>query len=254
MDLTENITWVMESSGKAKGAYVGGTTRFEIINNGLYENRSGKLAVRITSKEAGTFEDVVVLTSGDQQVRIPVTLKVAGTEGDGYWDDEDFAPLSVADANLIHDVMSPNVSYGTDESHKFNVAEGDHGQRFYRGVVGSVTAIADGTATFVLKDEAGKELTVLNTKGLDGEAIAAADYVGVGDEVTLEGDVADVDGVCALKSSYIQAIVKGEAPGGETALQAIEHVGQAKAYNILGQQAVEARGLMIRNGRVVYAK
>lgn len=213
-NLTENISWVMESSGKAKGSYIGeSSTRFELINNGLYENRSGSLAVRITSKEAGTFEDVVVLKSGDQEVRIPVCLKVAGTEGDGYWDEEAFAPLSVADANAIHDVMAPNTSYATDPTHKFNTYGGDYGMRFYRGVVNGVTEVADGTATFVLTDaEGGLTLTVLNTKGIDGAEITAEDYVAVGDVVTLEGDLADIEGLCALQSCYIQSIEKGEQP------------------------------------------
>lgn len=208
--LTENIQWVMESSGKAKGAYLGeSSTRIELINNGLYENRSGKLGVRVTTKEAGVFEDVVVLTSGDLQVRIPVTVKVAGTEGDGYWDDNDFCPLSVADANLIHDVMPLNTSYATDETHKFDTYGGDNGYRFFRGQVAQVISIADGVANLVLADENGKEMTVIDAKGIDGETIAAADYIAVGDIVTLEGDVADVDGVCALKGSCMQAIEKG---------------------------------------------
>lgn len=210
VNLTENISWVMESSGKAKGNYIGdSSTRFELINYGLYENRSGQLAVRVTSKEAGTFWDVVVLKSGDVEYRFPVTLKVAGTEGDGYWDDADFAPLSVADANLIHDVMNPNTSYATDDTHKFNTPQGDYGYRFFRGTVGSVTEVANGTATFVLTNEQGQELTVLNAKGVDKADITEADYVAVGDVVTLEGDIADKDGVCALQDCYIQAVEKG---------------------------------------------
>ncbi len=213
-NLTENISWVMESSGKAKGSYVGeGTTRFELINNGLYEANSGQLGIRVTSKEPGIFEDVIVLTSGDLEVRIPVCLKVAGTEGDGYWDDNDFCPLTIADANAIHDIMPANTSYATDATHKFDTYGGDNGYRFFRGVVSGVTSVGDGTISFNLTDaEGGLTMTVLNAKGIDGADVNAEDYVQPSDVVTLEGDIADVDLLCALKGGTIYFIEHGGTP------------------------------------------
>lgn len=203
-NLTENISWTMASSGKAKGDYLANSTRFELGNLGQYETNSGAIYIRVTSKVAGTYEDVIVIKSGDLEVNIPVTLQVAGTEGDGYWDETDFCPLTVADANAIHAVMPAGASYCTDQTHKFDTFGGDYGERYFRGIVTEVTS----ANTFVLKDaaDASESLTVLAAELPENVS------VGMGDEVTLYGDVCDADGVCAVQNGHVTNVVAGEAP------------------------------------------
>ena len=220
-NLAENITYVMKSSGKSKGSYLENSTRFEVLNVSLYEANSGDIAVRVTSKAEGVYEDTIVVKSGEVEALVPVKLAVVSTEGDGYWDPSDFAPLTVADANAIHSITPYNASYMTDATHKFNLAAGDDGFRCVKGIVTSITEISakleDGTgygnATFVLRDavDAADSIIVYRTKGIDNELITDPELIKVGDVVVVGGDLCDYKGACEIKSCQIISIEAGSA-------------------------------------------
>lgn len=260
-NLTENITYVMKSSGKTKGSYRENNTRFEVGNVNLYEANSGSLFVRVTSKVGGVYEDTVVVKSGDLAVEIPVQLKVAGTEGDGYWDPNEFCPLTIADANLIHALIPAGKSYMTDPTHHFDTYIGDDGFRCFRGVITEVTEISAktdeggyGNATFILRDDmdAEQSMTVFRTKGFDGELITDPEIVGVGDIVAVGGDICDYNGTCELKSCQLISIEKAPV----TAITTVSGLqSQPSVFNLQGQRLDGMQqGLNIVDGSIRYVR
>lgn len=257
-NLTENVSYYMLSSGKTNGSYLENNVRFTVGNKNQYETNSGNIFVRVTSKVMGTYEDVLVVKSGDLIVEVPVCLKVAGTEGDGYWDANDFCPLTVADANLIHAVIPAGHSYMTEPTHAF--AQDDNGERFFKGVVAEVTEISakqeDGTgygnATFVLKDEltAEETLTVFRAKGFDNALITDSEILKEGDTVVVAGDICDYNGTTELKSCYLYSV----EPGTTTAISTVAAPVSEAHYNLQGQRVEGQHGFSVKAGKVIYTK
>lgn len=257
-NLTENVSYYMLSSGKTNGSYLENNVRFTVGNKNQYETNSGNIFVRVTSKVMGTYEDVLVVKSGDLIVEVPVCLKVAGTEGDGYWDANDFCPLTVADANLIHAVIPAGHSYMTEPTHAF--AQDDNGERFFKGVVAEVTEISakqeDGTgygnATFVLKDEltAEETLTVFRAKGFDNALITDSEILKEGDTVVVTGDICDYNGTTELKSCYLYSV----EPGTTTAISTVSAPVSEAHYNLQGQRVEGQHGFSVKAGKVIYTK
>ncbi|MCQ2255270.1 MAG: DUF5013 domain-containing protein [Bacteroidaceae bacterium] len=205
-NLTENITYVMKSSGKAKGST---TPRITVATSGLYEAKSGNLNVTCSSSKLADISDVVIIKSGDVTEEVTVNVKIANTQynGEGIFEEdwEECRPFTVADVNAIHTVMPKNTTWATDATHEYSMYFPK--LRYFQGVVSAVAADADGKVTFTLADAEG-DATVKVVEALYKEGQTA---LKAGDKVILSGDFGDVEGELQILTSTIEEITAAPA-------------------------------------------
>lgn len=245
-NLTENITYVMASSGKAKGST---SPRITVATAGLYEANSGDLKLTCNTSKLCDIKDTVIIKSGDVEVRLPVSVVVANTQynGEGIFDEEwdECRPFTVADLNAIHAIMPQNSTYGTDPTHEFSMYYPK--LRYFQGVVAEVSDNAADKASFTIVDEEGDApaVMVLDAKYKEGQ-----DALKAGDKVVLSGDFADVEGELQLIGCDIESIDVS------TSISNIATSGNENIiYNISGMRVqAPTKGLYIINGKKVVVK
>ena len=207
---TENITYVMQSSGKAKGTT---SPRITVATSGLYENRSGNLNVTCSSSKAADISDVVVIKSGDVEENVTVNVKIASTQynGEGIFEEDwdECRPFTMADLNAIHAVMPQNTTWATEATHEYSMYFPK--LRYFQGVVSAIAADASGKVTFTLADAEG-DATVKVVEALYKEGQTA---LKAGDKVILSGDFGDVEGELQILTATIEEIT-ADAPADGT--------------------------------------
>ncbi len=200
-DCTEKITYVMKSSGKAKGST---TPRISVATSGLYEANSGNLNVTCSSSKATDISDVVVIKSGDVEENVTVNVKVVNTQynGEGIYDEEwdEYRPFTVADINSIHTIMPKNTTFGTDPTHEFSMYFPK--LRYFQGVVKEISADAADKVSFTLADAEGDAIV----KVVDAQYKDEQEALKVGYKVILSGDFGDVEGELQILTSTIESV------------------------------------------------